>query len=191
MKKVIQVTFSLLVLVFLISGLWFLLQYIFQELAGLGKEVIAAAITALVGLFGILYAQWSSKAKEISNSHRPAKVEVYELFFDIIDHFIANGKGKDIDMENEDLPEELRDQFKKLNRGMIIWSSPQVIKAWINFKEQSGKGGGAKDILLAIDEVFQAIRLDLDNKNSGFTKGNVVKMYLKDPKEMDKIIATN
>lgn len=184
MKKALQIAFSLLLVAALGYGLWFALGLLFNALAGLGKEVAAAAITALLGLFGILYAQWHSKAKEISDSHRPAKIEVYETFFDIVEQFMTDEKTKDFDPESDEFPEELRQQFMKLSRGMIVWASPQVIRAWSKFRERAGTGS-AKDTLLAVDAVLQAIRADLGNSNFGLGRGDVVKIYLKNPGEVD------
>lgn len=138
-------------------------------------------------MFGILYIQWHSKAKEISDSHRPAKIEVYNTFFDIVERFMDAGKNKNenLNPESEEIPKELNDQFTQLSRGMIVWASPRVIKAWSKFREQAGESKTSTDILIAVDDVLQAIRADLGNSNFGLTKGDVVKLYLSNPGEMD------
>ncbi|MBU1217131.1 hypothetical protein KJ870_10265 [bacterium] len=184
MKKTFQLIFSFVLVAAIGYILWLILGYLFHTLIGLGKEVTAAAITALLGLFGILYVQWNSKAKQIADSHRPAKIEVYETFFDIVEKFMTNDNTENLDPESEDFPEELRKQFMKLSRGMIVWASPQVIKAWSKFREEAGSRTPA-DTLLAVDEVLQAIRKDLGNSNFGLSRGDVVKLYLKNPSEVD------
>lgn len=184
MKRTIQIVLSLFILASSGYMLWLAFHFAFSTLAGLGKEVIAAAITALLGLFGILYAQWHTKTKEISDSHRPAKIEVYETFFDIVERFMTDADTTDFDPESDEFPEELRQQFMKLSRGMIVWASPQVIRAWSKLRERPG-AGSAKETLLAVDAVLQAIRADLGNSNFGLGRGDVVKIYLKNPGDVD------
>jgi len=187
LKKTLKFILSLAALCALLYGSWFLAIYLFDWIASLEKEVAAAAITALIGLLGLLYVQWNSKAKEIADSHRPAKIEVYETFFDIVERFMNAAKNEDgnFDPESDEFPQEVKDQFTKLSRGMIIWASPQVIKAWSAFREQASTSETPKDILLAVDAVLQAIRADLGNSNFGLKRGDVVKLYLSNPGEVD------
>jgi hypothetical protein len=165
LKKSLKFLISLIAIGGFLYVLWLLGGSIFHWISGLEKEVAAAAITALIGLFGILYIQWHSKAKEIADSHRPAKIEVYNTFFDIVERFMdaEKNKNENLDPESEEFPKELKDQFTQLSRGMIVWASPQVIKAWSKFREQAGESKTPTDILLAVDDVLQAIRADLGN----------------------------
>ena len=187
MRKTFRLLFFVILIAIVFYGLWFAISYLFNFISGLGKEVAAAAITALIGLFGILYAQWQSKAKEIADSHRPAKIEVYGIFVDIVERFMDAERHEDenLDPESDDFPEDLRDQFTRLSRGMIIWASPNVLKKWSLFREKTGSAKTAKDTLLAVDGVLQAIRDDLGNSNFGLAKGDVVKIYLKNPDEIN------
>lgn len=187
MKMVLKFLFSFTVAVLLLYGLWLFAGFIFDWAAELDKEVAATAIASLVGLFGILYAQWYSKSKEISDNHRPAKIEVYETFFDLVEHFMASEEteGKSLNPEDDSLSKDLKDQFTKLSRGIIVWASPQVIKAWGEFREQASANKTTKDSLLAVDKVLQAIRADLGNSNFGLGRGEVVKLYLSNPGEVD------
>ncbi len=186
LKTVIKFLASLIVVGGFLYGLWLLSCFIFQWISGLEKEVATAAITALIGLFGILYIQWHSKSKEIADSHRPAKIEVYNTFFVIVESFMDAAKNNDevLDPESKNFPKELKDKFTLLSRGMIIWASPQVVKAWSKFREHTDESKTPADILLAVDDVLQAIRADLGNSNFGLRKGDVVKLYLKNPKEI-------
>lgn len=80
------------------------------------------------------------------------------------------------------MPSELRDQFWLLNKGLIVWASPAVIKAWLHFRNVSGCGG---NILIAMDNMLKAIRKDLGNSNLGLQIGDSVKVFLKEPSELD------
>lgn len=187
MRKTLRLIFFVLIFFGLLYLIWVLGNYTFSWLILLDKEVAAAAIAGFMGLSGILYAQWHAKSKEIADSHRRAKIEVYETFFDIVERFMAAEKGEEesLDPENDNFPEELKDQFTKLSRGMIIWASPRVINSWSAFRERSSTAKTPADTLLAVDDVLQAIRADLGNSNFGLTRGAVIKLYLSNPSEMD------
>jgi hypothetical protein len=187
LKKFAITLFSLACLGGLGYLVWIIGGNFFSWVKSLDKEVAAAGITALIGFFGLLYVQWNSKAKEISDSHRPAKIEVYETFFDIVERFMSaeDSDVEDLDPESEEFPQELKDQFTKLSRGMIVWASPQVIKAWSEFREKANDPKTPVETLLAVDKVLQAIRADLGNSNFGLKRGDVVKLYLSNPGEVD------
>lgn len=187
MKKFVAIIFSFACLAVLIYFAWLIGGNLFEWIKSLEKEVAAAAITAIIGFAGLLYVQWNSKAKEISDSHRPAKIEVYETFFNIVERFMtaADSEEENLDPESEEFPQDLKDQFTKLSRGMIVWASPQVIKAWSEFREKASESKTPADTLLAVDKVLQAIRADLGNSNFGLSRGDVVKLYLSNPGEVD------
>ncbi len=85
----------------------------------------------------------------------------------------------------ESLPEDLRDQFWQLNKGLIVWASPTVIKSWLHFRKVTTTGGNT---LVAMDNVLKAIRKDLGNSNFGLQIGDSVKVFLRDPGEADREI---
>lgn len=185
MEKMVKDVRSFIYLTIVFYVAWRIGVILYEWATGLEEEVTAAAITALVGFAGLIYVQWSAKAKQISDSHRPAKIEVYEIFFDIVEHFMTSETSEvaNSDPDLDELPDELKEQFTKLSRGMIVWASPQVIRAWSDFREKAYNAVSAKDTLLAVDKVLQAIRADLGNSNFGLSHGDVVKLYLSKPKE--------
>lgn len=185
MKKIFKVVISTLILIGLVCMLWLVVTYLLSWLSHLDKEVSAAVIASFMGLLGILYAQWHSKLKEIADSHRAAKIEVYETFFDIVERFMNAEKNNEVlDFENVEFPDDLKDQFTKLSRGMIVWSSPRVIKAWSKFRDRAGASNSPAETLLVVDDVLQAIRADLGNSNFGLTRGSVIKLYISNPGEI-------
>lgn len=156
------------------------LYYLSIWLRGLEPGVAAAVVTGAVGLFGLWYAQWATRSREIAESHRTAKIEVYNVFLDIVDHFNdhqTDNKSKGA----QTISKPLKEQFRKLNRGMIIWGSPAVIKAWMDFRLTAGSNPGSKVILVKVDAMYQAIRKDLGNSNWGLQSGDLIKSTLSDP----------
>ena len=142
--------------------------------------VAAAIITAIAGILGLLYSQWHNKAKEISEGHRPKKIELYNTFFDIVDHYTRNERENKIE---DGIPKTIQKQFEKLNRGLIVWASPGVIKAWLNFRR--GAEDPNQNTLILVDALLKEIRKDLGNSNWNLQDGDIVRIYLKDVDDLD------
>lgn len=179
MNKRLLLSFALLS-VCLIAVSW-MIATLFHWFGSSNPTVAGAAITAPLGLIGLWYAQWQSKSRDISESHRSKKVEVYGTFFDIVEQFQNPKKAEVVLTQADAVPEEIRLQFVRLNRGLILWASPSVIKAWLNFRKHSSNKAM---VLLAVDTMYQAIRKDLGNSNFGLARGDLVRITLKDPNEL-------
>ena len=170
---------SSIVLVVLATLIVFGIGAALTWLRSLESTLAAAVVTAIVGLFGLWYAQWHSKSRDIAESHRSSKIEVYNHFFEIVEKF-QDDKTRSYDTREEDVSESLKRDFIKLNRGLILWASPSVITAWLRFRAASEKG---VNILIAVDGMYQAIRKDLGNSNVGLKTGDLIKITLRDPSE--------
>jgi hypothetical protein len=158
-------------------GLW-VIYSAFQWVQSLDASVAAALITASIGLIGLWYAQWQSKTRDIAESHRASKIEVYKVFFDLVEKFQTNETG---DINDENIPEWLKTDFQKLNRGLLLWASPGVITAYLNFRTVADSGG---NILSAADTMYREIRKDLGNSNYQLKQGDLIRIGLKDPNEL-------
>lgn len=175
-KKESVIGFILLFILLMLVGS--LLYFFIGWLKGLNPSIGAALVTASLGLIGLWYAQWQSKSRDIAESHRSSKIEVYNLFFEIVESF------QNEEVDTNELPEELKKKFVKLNRGLILWASPEVIKAYLKFRMTADDHHSSKNILFAVDDVYQAIRKDLSNSNSTLNKGDLIRLNLKDPDEL-------
>ncbi|MEA5445563.1 hypothetical protein VCB98_07005 [Gammaproteobacteria bacterium AB-CW1] len=183
MKKIIEALSILIAIVFLAGAAWGVLK-VAQWVGGLDPAYAGPTIAAVIGFVGLLYGQWHSKTREIEQSHRPQKIQVYNAFFSILEKFLKNPDALAA-IEGKPLPDELRDQFWALNQGLIIWASPPVIKAWLKFRKASVSG---EHVLLAMDGMLRAIRKDLGNSNIGLQAGDAVKVFLSDPNELDRLL---
>lgn len=175
-----QIVASIGVLAVIVLIGWLLIGVITAWFYSLDSSVAAALTTAALGLLGLWYAQWHSKNRDISESHRASKIEVYGTFFNIVEKFQAGIVASD-ELTEENLPDWIRDDFAKLNRGLILWASPGVITAWLNFRTISISGGS---VLVAMDQMYKAIRKDLGNSNFGLKEGDLIRIGLKDPNEL-------
>lgn len=164
-------------LALIVFGLWAIYST-FQWFQSLNPSVAAALTTASIGLIGLWYAQWQSKTRDIAESHRASKIEVYKVFFDLVEKFQSSEEGE---INDETIPEWLKTDFQKLNRGLLLWASPGVITAYLNFRTVAGSGG---NILFAVDNMYREIRKDLGNSNYQLKSGDLIRIGLKDPNEL-------
>ncbi|MDO8331897.1 MAG: hypothetical protein Q7T36_15640 [Fluviicoccus sp.] len=171
---------GLLILLGLLVGAWVALTLVFQWFGSLDENLAAALITALLGLIGLWYTQWESKTRDISENHREKKIEVYNNFFDLVERFQNNAIPASA-LDGGDVSEQLKAEFRRLTRGLLIWGSPAVIRAYLKFRVVSAEGG---NILLAVDEMYRAMRKDLGNSNFGLQNGDLIRLNLKDPNEL-------
>jgi hypothetical protein len=150
----------------------------------LDKSILGPLLAALVGLTGILVTQWSSKSREIAESHRASKVKVYELFFDIIEMFLYEADRDEKVMVDGELSPAAKRLFAQFSRELLIWGSPGVIEAWLSYRRITSRSPETSEIMVSVDKMLKEIRKDLGNRNFGLKQGDLVRIYLKDPSEL-------
>ncbi|ERL49489.1 hypothetical protein [Halomonas huangheensis] len=169
---------------------WIILARLLAFLESANPSVSAAVVgsmaTVLVGVGGALYTQAQIKKREIEEAHRARKVELYKGFLDMVAKMTAEN-NEDVSLEPPS-PQELVDFMLELKTNIVLWGSPKVINAQLNFQKVSESGG---NVLFAVDELYKAIREDIGLSNRGLNKRQLVKMYLRDPSELDAMSASN
>lgn len=163
-----------------------LLVFLESANPSVAAAVVGAMATVLVGMSGVLYTQSQIKTREIEEAHRSRKVEIYKGFLDMVARLMA----KDNPHVSLKAPkeQELINFLVGFKTDVILWGSPKVINAHLNFEKVSSSGG---NVLFAVDELYQAIREDIGLSNKGLEKHQLMKMYLKDPSELDAQSASN
>ncbi|WP_417537512.1 hypothetical protein [Marinomonas sp.] len=163
-----------------------LLTFLESAAPSVSAAIVGAMATVLVGVGGALYTQSQIKKREIEEAHRARKVEIYKDFLDIAARIMAEGN------ENVSLKppsqQELFDFMVGFKTNVVLWGSPKVINAQLNFQKISSEGG---HVLKAVDELYKAIREDIGLSNRGLDRHQLVKMYLSNPNEMDEMSASN
>lgn len=69
--------------------------------------------------------------------------------------------------------------------NIILWGSPKVLKAQAKYEKEAKLG---KSPFYAVDELYRAIREDIGLSNKGLKSLDLIKLYINDPEEMDKIL---
>lgn len=186
MKKLHTVA-SVLFLLLLLSATGFLVWKIFIILESLlrivdpsiATAVIGASTTFLVSIGVALYTQTQIKKREIEEAHRSHKVEIYKDLLHRLGELIFNQRSSD----ESEISEDLVQFINKHKTDVILWGSPKVVKAHLYFQEVSGTG--TANVLLAVDELYKAIREDIGLSNKGLNKQELIKMYLRNPTDLD------
>ena len=148
--------------------------------------VVGAMATVLAGVGGALYTQAQIKKREIEEAHRTRKVEIYKGFLDMIARIMA-GQNESVSIEAPS-QQDLVDFMIEFKTDVILWGSAKVINAQLDFQRVSESGG---NVLFAANNLYKAIREDIGLSNKGLNKHQLVKMYLRDPSELDAMSPSN
>ncbi len=189
-KESLSVIFIIMLLFILIWFCWKLIFIFIEALTVADSKitipVIGGIITIIVGLIANLYTQKQVKLREIDEAHRSKKVEIYSNFLEIVRRIIS-GNNKNIPIKP--LKEgELILQMTKFRTEIILWSSPSVINAFRNFESIAEENTGIKMLLPAVDRLYREMRKDIGLSNKGLPQNQLVKIYLKDPSELDRAL---
>jgi len=147
--------------------------------------IIAACATVIVSVATLVYNQRRTKAREIANSHRPQKIDIYKYFMEKAVVGLLRASKEDR-TETEQFQTDLQDLFFNFTGDVIVWGSPGVIKAYSDFR---ACGEGDQGILLKLDGMLREIRKDLGNSNWGLNQGDLIALFLTDPESLQKLIA--
>lgn|SRR5699024_1613949 len=169
---------------------WIIVAKLLTFLVSVNPSVSAAIVgtmgTILVGVGGALYTQAQIKKREIEEAHRERKVELYKGFLDMAARMLLE-KNENTRLESPS-EQEVIDFMVNFKTNVILWGSPKVVNAQLNFQKVSESGG---NILFSVDELYKAIREDIGLSNRGLNKRQLVKMYLRDPSELDAASTSN
>ena len=160
-------------------GVWFLICEFLEAISAASPEITAAIIgamaTIMVGISAVLISQAHERRRAAEEAHRLKKVEIYQGFIDIISRMIG-ASNENITIKAPDQNELINFAFK-FKSELLLWGSPKVIKAQINFEAASGNGD-TKLLFRSVNTLYLAIREDIGLSNSGLNSLELVKLSL-------------
>lgn len=177
MKRGIAITSSLLLILFI----WAIR---IGDSAKYAQGLVAASAVIAAAIFSTSITQHEIRAREISEGHRMRKIRVYEEFSDL---YLATLKTAEITDKRTKLPAAqaaVVAQMYEFSKHAMLWASPEVLLAYKRWRECGQSPGSGAEIILRVDDVLQAMRTDLGLGNSGLKRGDLVKMYLRDPESL-------
>jgi hypothetical protein len=160
-----------------------LLRWTILGVLDLDEKYAAAIIAGCITIFGsvitVVYTQRKTKSREIENSHRPQKAEVYKKFMEkMVIELLKATKEQTID--DPEVRKALESVFLEFTGEVIVWGSPAVVRAYAAFRS----GSDGVDILFRVDDLLQAMRADLGNSNWGLARGDLFKLFINDPQNI-------
>jgi len=187
MKKGLHLFLGFLILAATGYGIWWLILFFAQKITQINPSVAAAIIGAMatvcVGIAAVIITQKQTKARELEEAHRGKKAEIYNDFLSIVTRVI---KSLNDQFASEPLSEvELANSMVEYKRQILLWGSPKVIKAQLQYEEAAGTGGNA---FLTLDNLYRAIRDDIGLSNKGLDQFDLIKLFLKDAHLMDEFL---
>lgn len=189
-KQISSIIFGFIILGCVGYGLYWLGIKLLAILVTLKPEVIASIIgamaTVFAGLAAVIISNKQSKQREIDESHRAKKVEIYKGFLDAVSGIMAK-ENKNVS-KNGLSDQELVDYLVEFKTDLLLWGSPKVIKYQLQFELLSSN---PDKVFTAVNNLYKAIREDIGLSNKGLNNHELVKMYLSDPSELDAILASN
>lgn len=154
------------------------------------KEVVVAVLggmfTVLGAISAVIINQRQIKQREIDDSHRNKKIEIYNKFVNFVIKFLmAENEKNNIERIEEDELIEFMIQFKK---DLLLYGSAKVIKAQIEFELISSSVKPDKHIFQAIDKIYKEMRSDIGLSNSNLNNYELVKLFITDKESVDEYI---
>jgi len=181
--------FGIVLVGFSVYGAYELIAFLIEKLNLLNPNVAAAIIggmaTVLGGILVVIITQQQGRKRAAEESHREKKVEIYKKFLEMISK-IMSGENKDVPIKGPS-EKELAKYMVEFKTEIILWASPNVIKSQLAFQKASAEENG--DIFRTVNDLHLAIREDIGLSNRGLSDYELVKMYLKDPDELDDLMS--
>ena len=188
-RTIAVVLFTVLVIAGVGYGVWWAfasaLSWVMAQGSQVAGAVIAFAGTVIAGIGAVVISQQRSKSREIAESHRPKKVELYSKFITtMVDILRTHNGGESVSIEAS---KELEDFFFNFTSQVVLWGSPGVLRHYATFRHIGQERN--PNVLLIVDDMMQAMRKDLGLSNWGLARGDLMKMFLTDPESLDKLLA--
>ena len=171
---------AVVVLAVLVGGLYFFVAAVLDKLnslnSDLGKAIVAGAVTLFAAVVTVVGGKiWEQRVK-IQQDVREKRLPVYEkqieTFFSVL---FAEKAGNEKPSE-----QDIQKAFMAFTEKLIVWGSPEVIKAWSAFRLHDWTSAKPVDAFLKVELFLRAIRRDLGNSNSGLPPGELMRLFVND-----------
>jgi len=187
MKQAFQGFLALVTFCGIAYGIWRVLVFFVVKMTQINPAIAAAIIGAMAtvsaGIAAVLITQKQTKRRELEEAHREKKVEIYNKYLIIVTRII---KGLNEELTAEKISEpELVNSLIDYKREILLWGSPKVIKAQLQYEAAACTGGNT---FLAVDNLYRAIRDDIGLSNNGLAQFDLFKLFLKDAHLMDEFL---
>lgn len=188
-----RVLLALVIVVAFALALWALYAKPEKEVV---SAVLAGALAVSAAIVGAGLTHYSAKARELEEAHRLHKIEVYTEYTDLIVQGFSMVKDMEGLTDEEklvrqaEMMDEIQGGFLSFSKKLLLWGSPEVLRTYQRFRSygQAPENAGNPHVLLYGDDVFRAMRQDLGLANEGLARGDLMKLFIRDPEEIDRLL---
>ena len=176
------------VLIAIFAVVYWGLPALLAQLKGkISGGMVLGLFTVVGSVVGVLVTQWQIKKREIAEVHRRKKKEIYQEFMnEVLVRMFTTVRKESIEaLDEETFQEDLQEFLTKFTGQMIVWGSPDVVKAFLEWQRAAQEG---EEVLRQTDKVLRAIREDLDNSNVGLQEYDLLKLIAGNPQEWEKVL---
>ena len=182
----IQSVIGIIILVFFILLIFLFIKSLINADPKISTPVIAGMFTIFGGIATVMITQKQTKMREIEEAHREKKIEIYKEFINIATDLLgAKNKNLEIQALSE---KDLIVFMLKYKREILLWGSPEVIKAQLEFEKLAEEGSAL--LVIAMNKLYKAMREDIGLSNSGLNNNELIKLFLTDPDELDLLLTS-
>lgn len=176
--------------VVVLIGVWVLIilvGWVGEWLKSTDSNVLVAAVTVSGTLFAsvisVVFAQNAISKRAIADKHREQKTELYSGFIDTIVDVIKKSKlDKSTRPKSNSADPDMVSYLFDYQAKLILWGSGSIIDAYMRFKKYAAgiatQPGEMAMILLAVDDIFIAMRKDLGGSVKSIKRGDMIRLFL-------------
>ena len=180
LKTLLLGLFGFAVLLALALGAGWLVYAFFSHLSAVPKELaatfVAAGATVLAATFTVMAGRYFERKKELDALYRDKKIEIYDEFLKEFFTLYFGAGDDSLAAPQKDLVPFLREFTRKL----ILWSGPNVIEAFVAWKDHLAKGVPDAQSIFLTEAFLLAIRDDLRHSNRTLRRGFFARLFLKE-----------
>lgn len=178
MKKQLNLLIGIALVIFLGYAAVRMILYGLHGFAALDKSVQAGTVTALAVIVVAAIGYFANKSietkKAVEQAVRPKKLELYQEFIT----FFLRVLGKD-GVVKKPTEKEMQKFYVESTPLLITFASNNVIKKWGKLRLSMAENEGQKS-LFELESLLKDIRKDLGHSNTGFQKGDILRLFVND-----------
>jgi len=184
--------FSFLLLIAMLAGgtyaIWIVIQFIGKGISkllslasSLDAVVIVALITGTVSIVGVIISSVVAKRIDYKKSRQQylaqKREQPYGEFIEMVYKLQQNSKNPD-----SYTSEQMVTDISRFSRQITLWGSPNVVKKWVQFRENGMNPNAAQDNLFVLEDIMNEMRKDMGLKK--VKKGNLLAFFINDIKQV-------
>lgn len=187
MKKTIEFIYILFAIGIMV-GFGFLLFKITQilviNLDKINANLFVAILGATVTMTGYFLTRYFERKKIIEIEIRNKKIPIYEEFMEFYFTNIYNTKKENAKKTNSTNQSDMVKFFQGFHQKAIIWFPDEVLKSYINWKNNITKFSDGElklsETILQQENFMKIIRKDIGHKNKEIEKWDISSLYIND-----------